>query len=86
MTVLFIVFRQSEVEGTAIVVHTSVPFGLKYLENNVDEVKEMIMEHIKRQIPELKDATPVNIKCQRWRYSQVSPRFVELSILILYQL
>jgi len=66
---------QSEVEGTAIVVHTSVPFGLKYLENNVDEVKEMIMEHVKRQIPELKDATPVNIKCQRWRYSQVHRPF-----------
>ena len=34
--VLFLL--QSEVEGTAIVVHTSVPFGLKHLEDDVDQV------------------------------------------------
>jgi len=66
---------QSEVEGTAIVVHTSVPFGLKFLENDVEEVKETIMVHVRQQIPELKDAAPLNIKCQRWRYSQVHRPF-----------
>ena len=29
------------------------------------------MQHVKTRIPELKEADPVNIKCQRWRYSQV---------------
>jgi len=67
---------QNEVEGTVIVVHTSVPFGLKNLENDVEEVKKIILEHVKQQVPELKDATPLNVKCQRWRYSQVHHPYV----------
>jgi len=66
---------QAEVEGTVLVIHTSVPFGLKYLENDLEEVKKMIMQHVKVRIPELKEAEPVNIKCQRWRYSQVHRPF-----------
>jgi len=67
---------QSEVDGTVVVVHTSVPFGLKYLENDVEEVKQMIMKSLNQRLPELKGVEPLNIKCQRWRYSQVHRPFV----------
>lgn len=66
---------QAEVDGTVIVVHTSVPFGLKYLENDVEEVKKMILESITGRLPELKGIEPINVKCQRWRYSQVHRPF-----------
>lgn len=67
---------QSEVDGTVIVVHTSVPFGLKHLEMDVEEVKQMIMKSLNERLPELKGVDPINIKCQRWRYSQVHRPFV----------
>lgn len=66
---------QNQVDGTVIVVHTSVPFGLKHLENDVEEVKQMIMKSLNERVPELKGVKPVNIKCQRWRYSQVHRPF-----------
>lgn len=62
---------QGEVDGTVIVVHTSVPFGLKNLENDVEEVKKTIMKSLNERVPELKGVEPINVKCQRWRYSQV---------------
>jgi len=66
---------QNEVTGSSIVIHTSVPFGLKHLEDDVNQVKELILAQMVKRIPELKDQTPVNVKCQRWRYSQVYKRY-----------
>ena len=36
------------------------------------QVKQMIMKSLNQRLPELKGVEPLNIKCQRWRYSQVS--------------
>ncbi len=52
------------------VVHTSVPFGIKYLETDKNEVQDIIMEHLRNLVPSLPE--PASIKCQRWRYSQVN--------------
>ncbi|XP_070544414.1 renalase-like [Ptychodera flava] len=60
---------ESDSVGPSMVVHTSVPFGLKYLETDKDEVQPLVMRHLKEVFPDLPE--PASIKCQRWRYSQV---------------
>lgn len=52
-------------------VHTSVPFGLEHLEEDTEEVQPLILEELDQLLPGLPQ--PVGIKCQKWRYSQVSP-------------
>ena len=56
--------------GPSLLIHTSVPFGIKHLEMDMNEVSHVIMSHVKRLIPGLPE--PVNSRCLRWRYSQVS--------------
>lgn len=51
-------------------VHSNVPFGLKYLETTLPEVEEVILSHLKEVMPNLPE--PSSTKCHRWRYSQVS--------------
>ncbi|XP_077999515.1 renalase-like [Glandiceps talaboti] len=55
--------------GASVAVHTSVPFSLERLESDKDEVQSMVMDQLKEVVPNLPE--PINIKCQRWRYSQV---------------
>lgn len=52
-------------------VHTSVPFGLEHLEEDTEEVQPLILEELDQLLPGLPQ--PVGTKCQKWRYSQVSP-------------
>ncbi|XP_054455227.1 renalase isoform X2 [Anoplopoma fimbria] len=55
--------------GPSLVVHTSVPFGLKHLEQDKEDVQPIILQELDRLIPGLPQ--PISIKCQKWRYSQV---------------
>ncbi|XP_016431631.1 renalase, partial [Sinocyclocheilus rhinocerous] len=54
--------------GPAVVVHTSVPFGIQHLEEEKDAVQPIILEELEKVMPELPQ--PDSIKCQKWRYSQ----------------
>ncbi|CAL1544561.1 unnamed protein product [Lymnaea stagnalis] len=56
-------------QGKSIVLHTSVPFGLAHLEEDMNFVKEEILGHVRNILPEL--PKPISMKPQRWRYSQV---------------
>lgn len=56
--------------GPSLVVHTSVSFGLENLEKDKEEVQGLILEELYKLLPELPQ--PVGVKCQKWRYSQVS--------------
>ncbi|XP_036428915.1 renalase isoform X3 [Colossoma macropomum] len=56
--------------GPSVVVHTSVPFGLQHLEEPLEEVQPVILRELEKVMPELPE--PENIKCQKWRYSQVT--------------
>ncbi|XP_074647635.1 renalase-like isoform X2 [Tubulanus polymorphus] len=74
--------KRGKVGGASMVVHTSVPFGIQYLESDKDDVQPIILDHLKTLLPRLPE--PSEIKCQKWRYSQVkqsytdSPGYVEL--------
>lgn len=55
--------------GPSLVVHTSVGFGSKYLESNLDNVQPIIMDELQRLFPQLPQ--PISIKTHKWRFSQV---------------
>ncbi|XP_037319559.2 renalase [Pungitius pungitius] len=55
--------------GPSLVVHTSVPFGLKHLEEDKEAVQPIILQELYTLLPGLPQ--PISIKCQKWRYSQV---------------
>ncbi|XP_053167027.1 renalase isoform X2 [Hemicordylus capensis] len=59
--------------GPSVVVHTSVPFGTEHLEWDKEKVQQLILEQLEEIIPSL--PKPASIKCQRWRYSQVTKAF-----------
>lgn len=56
--------------GPSLVVHTSVSFGLEHLEKDKEEVQSIILQELYKLLPDLPQ--PISIKCQKWRYSQVS--------------
>ncbi|XP_075389854.1 renalase [Tenrec ecaudatus] len=56
--------------GLSLVIHTTVSFGVTYLEHSTEDVKELIFRQLEDILPDLPQ--PVGIKCQRWRYSQVT--------------
>ncbi|XP_067285989.1 renalase isoform X1 [Pseudorasbora parva] len=56
--------------GHSVVVHTSVPFGIQHLEEEKNTVQPIILEELEKVMPELPE--PDSIKCQKWRYSQVT--------------
>ncbi|XP_004369960.1 renalase [Trichechus manatus latirostris] len=56
--------------GPCLVIHTTVPFGVTYLEHSTEDVKELIFRQLENILPDLPQ--PVGTKCQRWRYSQVT--------------
>ncbi|XP_015279449.1 PREDICTED: renalase-like [Gekko japonicus] len=60
--------------GPSVVVHTSVPFGIEHLEWNIEKVQQLILEHLRGIIPVIPE--PESVKCQRWRYSQVTKAFL----------
>ncbi|XP_063262234.1 renalase isoform X3 [Prinia subflava] len=64
-----IVNKSPEV-GPSVVVHTTVAFGSEHLESDPAEVQQVILSHLQRIVPSL--PKPSSIKCQRWRYSQVT--------------
>ncbi|XP_046889056.1 renalase isoform X3 [Hypomesus transpacificus] len=61
---------ESPDHGPSMVVHTSVPFGMRHLEQDKEEVEPVILEELNRLLPGLPQ--PISVKCQKWRYSQVS--------------
>lgn len=74
----------SEDVGPSVVVHTSVPFGMEHLEEAKEEVQAIILEELQKVMPGLPE--PENIKCQKWRYSQVRKHSlpVILHLFLLY--
>ncbi|XP_076418512.1 renalase isoform X2 [Peromyscus maniculatus bairdii] len=56
--------------GPSLVIHTTVPFGVTYLEHSEEEVQELISQQLETILPGLPQ--PVATKCQKWRYSQVT--------------
>uniref|UniRef100_A0AAY4DBS6 Renalase n=1 Tax=Denticeps clupeoides TaxID=299321 RepID=A0AAY4DBS6_9TELE len=48
----------------------SVPFGLEHLEEPVEAVQPVIMQELEKVLPGL--PSPASVKCQKWRYSQVT--------------
>uniref|UniRef100_A0A667HLU2 Renalase, FAD dependent amine oxidase n=1 Tax=Lynx canadensis TaxID=61383 RepID=A0A667HLU2_LYNCA len=59
--------ESSEV-GPSLVVHTTVPFAVTYLEHSTEDVRELIYQQLESILPGLPQ--PVVTKCQKWRYSQ----------------
>ncbi|KAK7507957.1 hypothetical protein BaRGS_00000922 [Batillaria attramentaria] len=53
----------------SVVVHTHVQFGLQHVDENKEEVKDVILSHLKECLPDL--PPPAEVKSQKWRYSQV---------------
>lgn len=63
--------RQTDpAEGLSVVAHTSVPFGVKHLEESFEDVQPIIFENLKTILPNLPEAK--HSKIVRWRYSQVT--------------
>ncbi|XP_060795740.1 renalase isoform X2 [Neoarius graeffei] len=60
----------SEEFGPTVVVHTSVPFGIEHMEEATEEVQAIILQELQKVMPGLPE--PETIKCQKWRYSQVT--------------
>uniref|UniRef100_A0A8C8SDA0 Renalase, FAD dependent amine oxidase n=1 Tax=Pelusios castaneus TaxID=367368 RepID=A0A8C8SDA0_9SAUR len=56
--------------GPSVVVHTSVPFGIAHLEWDMEKVQQIILDQLENIMPGL--PKPASIKCQKWRYSQVT--------------
>ncbi|XP_070975417.1 LOW QUALITY PROTEIN: renalase-like [Oncorhynchus clarkii lewisi] len=56
--------------GPSMVVHISVPFGVKHLEEAKEQVEPIILVKLNKLLPGLPQ--PDSIKCQKWRYSQVT--------------
>ncbi|CAN9508811.1 unnamed protein product [Ophioblennius macclurei] len=55
--------------GPSLVVHTSIPFGVKHLEEEKEAVQPIIMQELYNLLPDLPQ--PTSVKCHKWRYSQV---------------
>lgn len=61
--------------GSSLLLHTSVPFGIKHLEDKKDEVEAMMIHKASELIPAL--PPPSHTHLVRWRYSQVSEVYPE---------
>ncbi|XP_062382959.1 renalase-like [Sardina pilchardus] len=48
----------------------AVPFGVEHLEEEKERVQPFIMDELHRLMPDL--PPPASVKCQKWRYSQVT--------------
>ncbi|XP_072196885.1 renalase isoform X3 [Excalfactoria chinensis] len=56
--------------GPSVVVHTTVTFGKEHLDSDPDEVQQLVLSHLESLVPSLPKAA--SVKCQKWRYSQVT--------------
>ncbi|XP_060084967.1 renalase-like [Ylistrum balloti] len=65
---------ESDSVGPSVVIHTSVPFGMKHLEEDKDSVKDIIMKHVKELLPDIPE--PAEVKGHKWRYSQIHKSYV----------
>lgn len=59
--------------GRTLLIHTSVPFGLKHLEEEKGKVESLILQTLSKLIPGLPQHTYTHIIC--WRFSQVHNMF-----------
>ena len=59
----------------SVVFHTSVPFGVEHVEKSPEDVKPILLNHIERLFPDW--PKPSQVKCQKWRYSQVQNSYPE---------
>lgn len=59
--------------ASSVVLHTSVPFGKGHVEKTPDQVKPLLMNHVKEVFPDWPE--PKYVKCQKWRFSQVRRTF-----------
>lgn len=53
--------------------HTSVPFGIKHIEETPQEVQPILVDRVKEMFPEWPQ--PNSVKCQKWKFSQVSSAY-----------
>mmetsp|Transcript_118871 Transcript_118871/g.236848 ORF Transcript_118871/g.236848 Transcript_118871/m.236848 type:complete len:406 (+) Transcript_118871:41-1258(+) len=67
--------RTAQELGPSVVVHTTVPYGLKNAETSRETVQATILEHLHRLLPELKGLQPVESKLIFWKWSQVYKGF-----------
>ncbi|NWR71981.1 RNLS Renalase, partial [Centropus unirufus] len=56
--------------GPSVVVHTTVMFGSENLDSDLTEVQQLILSYLESVMPSL--PKPASIKCQKWRFSQVT--------------
>uniref|UniRef100_A0A1B6K8M7 Amine oxidase domain-containing protein n=1 Tax=Graphocephala atropunctata TaxID=36148 RepID=A0A1B6K8M7_9HEMI len=62
--------KRNESEGLcAVVLHTTVGYGLKHVDDNIPDVEQMLMSQVKVLFPSWPE--PKSVKCHKWRYSQV---------------
>jgi hypothetical protein len=70
MTISVVLFSLSLGElAPALVLHTSTSFGEAHVESTVDEMTPILLKAARDTFPDLPE--PSNVKCQKWRYSQV---------------
>ena len=62
--------RECTSYGSSLLLHTSVPFGIKHLEDDKEEVKAMMLVRLGELVQGL--PPPDHTHMIRWRYSQVS--------------
>ncbi len=65
--------RGAETPGATLLVHTSVPFGIKQLNTDKDQVKGQLLEMVGEMMPGLPQSSHSYLL--RWRYSQVQDKF-----------
>ena len=66
--------KRSSDSPTSVVLHTSVAFGVDHVEETVDQVRDQLVSEAEKLFPDW--PRPDNIKCQKWRYSQVNNDFI----------
>jgi renalase len=57
--------------GPAVLLHTSVPFGIAHADDAPDDVLEIMLRDLSKVVPGL--PTPVKTHIRQWKYSQVPP-------------
>lgn len=65
--------RGADTGTPSVVLHTSVPFGKANVEKTPDQVKPILLKCIQDMYPHWPEAKTV--KCQKWRFSQVTSAF-----------
>lgn len=55
--------------GLSLVAHASVPFSLEHLEKSFGQIEPIMLEHLRKVIPDLPKADKTRVI--RWRYSQI---------------